>query len=180
MLEGFIRFGGRLQYADLPSTEQHPLLLDGSHPLLIKQTHSGFVIQESVRIVLTELRSEFWILRAHQVIKKVIRPSVPCKIAHNKRGGPFSVTGVDFTGPLYVKTGSVTSRSYVVLFTCATSWTVKTDLSTDRFLMAWQRFMGRRGLPHTIYSENAQTFQARNFLKSWQILRLTNTSHLTA
>jgi hypothetical protein len=39
---------------------------------------------------------------------------------------------------------------------------LSTDLSTDRFLIALQRFVGRRGLLHTIYSDNAQTFRAAN------------------
>jgi hypothetical protein len=35
-------------------------------------------------------------------------------------------------------------------------------MTTVRFLMALQRFVGRRGLPHTIYTDNAQTFHATN------------------
>jgi hypothetical protein len=37
-----IRLGGRLHFADLPHTEKHPILLDGSHyvtHLLIRHTH---------------------------------------------------------------------------------------------------------------------------------------------
>ena len=34
---------------------------------------------------------------------------------------PFTVTGVDFTGSLYVKRGSEKVKAYVCLFTCATS-----------------------------------------------------------
>jgi hypothetical protein len=36
-------------------------------------------------------------------------------------------------------------------------------MSTDKFLMALQRFIGRRGIPHTIYTDNARTFHAANF-----------------
>jgi hypothetical protein len=32
--------------------------------------------------------------------------------------------------------------------------------SRSQFLLAFQRFVGRRGLPNTIYSDNARTFQA--------------------
>ena len=35
-------------------------------------------------------------------------------------------------------------------------------MSTDRFLLALERFVGRRGLPNTIYSDNATTFHASN------------------
>lgn len=40
--DGLIRLGGRLQFAELTNEQQHPILLDGSHPfvrLLIRYTH---------------------------------------------------------------------------------------------------------------------------------------------
>lgn len=181
--EGLIRLGGRLQCADLPNTEKHPVILDGSHhftQLLIKHTHIR-LHHLGVRIVLGELRQEFWILRARQVIKKVLYSCLPCKIAHNRKYDqieaplpsdrvtplqPFAVTGIDFAGPLYIKSGNQTRKSYMVLFTCATTRAVHielaTDMSTGRFLMAMQRFAGRRSLPHTVYSDNATTFHAAN------------------
>jgi hypothetical protein len=33
-------------------------------------------------------------------------------------------------------------------------------MTTEAFLLAFQRFVGHRGVPHTIYTDNAQTFQA--------------------
>ena len=79
---------------------------------------------------------------------------------------PFAVTGVDFAGPLYVKVGRETQKAYIALFTCATTRAVNldlcTDLTTSKFLMALQQFTGRRSLPHTVYPDNAKTFQAAN------------------
>jgi hypothetical protein len=75
--DGLIRIGGRLQYADLPRTQIHPILLQGSHHftvLLIRQTHLR-LHHMGVRIVLSELRDEFWILRARQAIKSFTRVS---------------------------------------------------------------------------------------------------------
>ena len=34
------------------------------------------------------------------------------------------------------------------------------DMSTNKFLLALQRFTGRRGLPNTVYTDKAQTFNA--------------------
>jgi len=77
---------------------------------------------------------------------------------------PFTVTGVDFTGALYVKRGSEEAKVYVCLFTCATSKAIHLeiveDLSTETFLLAFRRFMGRRSLPHLMISDNASTFEA--------------------
>ena len=50
---------------------------------------------------------------------------------------PFAVTGIDFAGPLYVKVGSNTTKSYIALLTCATTRAVHlelcTDMTTDKF-----------------------------------------------
>jgi hypothetical protein len=79
---------------------------------------------------------------------------------------PFAVTGVDFAGPLYVKVGKELKKSYIMLFTCATTralnFELASDMTTDKFLLAFRRFSGRRGLPNTICSDNTKTFQAAN------------------
>jgi hypothetical protein len=115
--DSFLRIGGRLQFVDVSREQIHPILLHGSRHftvLLIMQTqirlhHLG------VLIVLSELREEFWILRARQAIKKVLYTCLPCKIAKNPIGQeceapmladrvtaskPFQVTGIDFAGPI--------------------------------------------------------------------------------
>jgi hypothetical protein len=84
-----------------------------------------------------------------------------------KPSKPFAVTGIDFAGPLYIKVGSDMHKAYIILFTCATTPAVHlelcTDMSTDKFLMALQRFVGRCGLPNTIYTDNTRTFHTANF-----------------
>ncbi|GFT83767.1 integrase catalytic domain-containing protein [Nephila pilipes] len=67
-----IRLGGILQFAPLSTDVRHPLLLEGNHPfvlLLIKNTHVR-LHHLGTRIVLSELSSDFWILRGRQAIKK--------------------------------------------------------------------------------------------------------------
>jgi hypothetical protein len=76
----------------------------------------------------------------------------------------FGVTGIDLAGPLYIKVGSNMRKGYIALFICAATRAFHLDLcanmSTDKYLLALQRFVGRRGLPHTVYTDNAQTFHA--------------------
>ena len=65
----------------------HTTLLHGSHHftgLLIMQTHIR-LHHLRVRIVLSELREEFWIFRARQAIK-VLHTCLTCKIAKNSFG----------------------------------------------------------------------------------------------
>ncbi|GFT51373.1 integrase catalytic domain-containing protein [Nephila pilipes] len=83
-----IRLGGRLQFAPLSTDVRHPLLLEGNHPfvlLLIKNTHDR-LHHLGTRIVLSELRSDFWILRGRQAIKKVLHQCLPCKLSKLKCG----------------------------------------------------------------------------------------------
>ena len=76
---------------------------------------------------------------------------------------PFAVTGLGLAGPLYTKRNR-SAKSYILLLTCATTRALhlelSSDMSVDKFLMALDRFVSHRGLPHTVYSDNATTFQA--------------------
>ena len=178
---GIIRLGSRLQFTALSHDEKHPTLLDGRHPfteLLIRHTH--FKLHHlGLRIVLSELRAHFWILQARQAVKKALRSCLPCKLAHNpagqeleaplpadrvQRSTPFSVTGLHFAGPLYLRKNNAPQKAYVLLLTCASTRALHLELSSnmsvDKFLMAFQRFVSRRGLPHTVYSYNATAFHA--------------------
>ena len=140
-----IRLGDRLHFADLLHTEKHPILLDGSHHvthLLISHTHVH-LHHLGVRVVLSHLRHEFWILGARQNIKKVLRTCLPCKTVSNARGQvveaplpaervqptPFAVRGLDFSGPLYTKKDQ-SAKTYILL-TCATTRTLQPELSSD-------------------------------------------------
>ncbi|CAG7815247.1 unnamed protein product, partial [Allacma fusca] len=71
----------------------------------------------------------------------------------------FEVTGVDLAGPLYLKGGK---KSWVVLFTCAVFRAVHLELvstlSTEGFIQSLRRFVGRRGRPAVIYSDNGTNF----------------------
>ena len=201
--EGYLRIGRRLQFDGLSREQIQPILLHGSHhftALLIMQTHIR-LHHMGFRIVHSEFREEFWILPARQAIKILHRFCLPCKIAKNpfgkEREAPiltdrltafrtFQVTGIDFAGPLYAKGKPLGRKCYIALFTCATVRAVYlevcSDLTRDTFLLAFQRFIGRRGLPHTIYTDNAQTFQAANrgFSELWEALSATKTHRLVA
>jgi len=74
------------------------------------------------------------------------------------------VTGVDFTGAIYVKRedGAGEYKVYICLFTCASTRAIHlevvTDLTEVTFLQAFRRFAARRSLPHLVLSDNASTY----------------------
>ena len=77
---------------------------------------------------------------------------------------PFQVTGVDFTGALYVRTPNGEGKVYMCLFACAVSHTIHleivTNLTVESFLYAFRRFAGRRSVPQLLLSDNGSTFLA--------------------
>ena len=98
---------------------------------------------------------------------------------------PFAAVGVDYFGPLYVHAGPLTRsvrknpklhKRYGCIFTClryrAVHIELANDLTTDSFINAVTRFVGRRGPPRIIYSDNGTNFRGAetvvvNALKTW-------------
>ena len=90
--------------------------------------------------------------------------SLPSQRVHLSR--PFSKTGLDYAGPFRIKSVKGreirSSKGYLALFVClatkAVHMEVVDDLTTASFLGALRRFVGRRGLPAELWSDNATTF----------------------
>ncbi|GFR06845.1 uncharacterized protein TNCT_517001 [Trichonephila clavata] len=80
---------------------------------------------------------------------------------------PFETVGIDFADTIYIKNDE---KEYVALFTCAVTRAIHLEvvssLSTEHFLLAFRRFIARRGICHTVNSDNTMTFKsADNELK---------------
>ena len=84
---------------------------------------------------------------------------------------PFAAVGLDFFGPFHVKLGPVTraaarnptlNKRYGCIFTClryrSVHIEIANDLSSDSFINALLRFVGRRGPPRIIYIDNGTNF----------------------
>ena len=93
-------------------------------------------------------------------------PSLPHSCVDD--GPPWTNTGVDCAGPIFVLRRNAadkgsTEKVYLCLFTCASTRAVHLELvqdcSAEQFLMAFRRFVGRRGLPRVMMSDNAKNFK---------------------
>ena len=77
---------------------------------------------------------------------------------------PFTITGVDFTGALYIKDREGETKVYICIFTCAVTRAVHIevvcDLTVPTFMLAFRRFSSRKSLPSIMISDNASTFLA--------------------
>lgn len=79
---------------------------------------------------------------------------------------PFTFTGVDYAGYFDIKSSQRKNapfvKGYVAVFVCLTTRAIHlevvSDLSTTQFMKAFKRFIGRRGLPKQMFSDNATNF----------------------
>lgn len=79
---------------------------------------------------------------------------------------PFLHTGIDYAGSVLISDrkgrGNRLTKSYICVFVCfavkALHLELVTDLTKESFLAALHRFIGRRGKPQSISSDNATTF----------------------
>ncbi|XP_054717305.1 uncharacterized protein LOC129226700 [Uloborus diversus] len=176
--EGVLLVRGRLQKSNLTFHGRHPIIIPDKHlftSLVIKDSYER-VLHAGVADTLVQTREKFWILRGRQCVKSVLNICYICKKFNIRPGQqviaplpgdrinespPFSVTGLDFAGPLYVK-GSE-NRHYILLFTCSITRAIHLelvkDMTTAEFLLAFHRFISRRGLCAIIYSDNAKSFK---------------------
>ena len=170
------------------ASDYHPIFIPRKHllaTLIIERYLHEETLHGGVQATICKVRERFWIPQLRQLVKKIRFKCNRCKKLRAKPlpSSPTSAlpkfrtelidqffsTGVDFTGPLYYKTRKkTTNKAYIALFTCATTRAVHLKLSKDltarEFKRTLKEFIGRRGTPRQIVSDNAKTFVAR---KSW-------------
>ena len=182
--KGVWRCGGRLANSEVPYATKFPILLPRKHPitsLIVKQAHQR-VLHNGAKETLAETRSKYWIPKGRSLTRKVIHDCVTCRRFEGlpfkapkppplpecrlKETPAFSNTGVDFAGPLMIRTtlSSQSNKVWIALFTCyvtrAVHLDVVQDMSTPAFIRCLKRFMARRGVPKRFVSDNGKTFKA--------------------
>jgi hypothetical protein len=188
-----LRCGGRLSNAELSESEIHPILLPkNSHFTILVITDCHIRLKHvGVAHTLAFIRNEFWIPAGRSVVAKYIHSCYACKkydsgpytmpkmatlpINRVIASPPFTSTGLDYLGPLYIKTdnGSET-KVWICLFTCLCTRAVHLELVDNmtavEFLFCLRRFIAKRGKPSTIISDNAPQFKSVNSVtgKLWK------------
>ncbi|XP_062713303.1 uncharacterized protein LOC134290245 [Aedes albopictus] len=198
--ERVVRVGGRLNHSLLPYQAKHPALLPKMHPLtrLIAEHLHKKLQHGGGRTLLTAIREEFWPIDGRRLVRSVVRNCFRCQrldpVPAQQQIGqlpasrvtpsrPFSVVGVDYAGPFYLKPihkRAAPTKSYLCLFVCFSTKAVHLELvcelSTSAFLAALRRFISRRGRPSHIHSDNGKNFEgAKNELA--QLFALLSDAH---
>nr|XP_041632357.1 uncharacterized protein LOC121502721 [Drosophila kikkawai] len=186
--DGFqlLKVGGRLELADYPETQRHPVLLPTKDPFVsqfvrrlhLQNYHAG------PRTLVGLIRRQFWIVNARDLARQVVRSCIHCRryrptLEKQLMGQlpkeritpsrPFSRCGIDFCGPINVYLrirGKPPTKAYLAVFVCfatkAIHVEVVSDLTTDSFIASLKRFIARRGLPSDIFCDNATNFAGAN------------------
>ncbi|XP_049315814.1 uncharacterized protein LOC125779230 [Bactrocera dorsalis] len=181
--KGLLRANGRLANSSLTYNERHPLIIPEKSrlaTLLLKYIHI-LMLHAEHRLMQYIIRQEFYIPRLKPQIKKCIFMCKICTMHKQKTRTqitaalppercnfalPFTITGVDFAGPFQIKASMLRSptpmKGYVAVFVCFTTKAVHlelcTNLTKEAFLAAFARFVGRRGFPSKLKSDNGKTF----------------------
>ena len=75
----------------------------------------------------------------------------------------FTRTGLDYLGPMIIKTTEGQMKVWVCLFTCMVTRAIHLellqDMSSEEFLLGFRRFVSQRGSPVEIISDNALQFK---------------------
>lgn len=190
-----LRVGGRLRNADVDENLKHPVILGKRNslvPLILADAHLK-TLHGGINLMSTYLMSKYWIIGCKGLVKQFIHKCLTCaRQRATKRqmimgdlpkarvtpSRPFSRSGVDFAGPVYVLNskgrGAKTSKAYICIFICmavkAIHLELVSDLTSEAFIAAFKRFVARRGRCKEIWSDNGTNFVASNkeLASMWQ------------
>ena len=127
------------------------MLLSKKNPfvyLLIEHVHKK-TLHSGVRDTLTTLREQYWVLKGRQEVRRVVKSCIICKRVEGSpyavacspdlpdfrvsEDPPFTHTGLDFAGPLFIRNefSAESSKAYVCLFTCASTRAIHLELTNS-------------------------------------------------
>ena len=191
---GVLRVKGRIASPPAADTARNQIILPRDHPatvLMVRHTHAsiGHLGREHL---IARVRETFWIPQIRVLTRSVLGRCLVCKKLNAKPmtqqmaplprsrmmayEPPFSYTGMDLFGPLYVKHGRGTAKRWCCLFTCLTTRSVHLELvhsmDTNDFIMCLRRFMNRRGEVTELRCDRGSNFvggerELRESIEQW-------------
>lgn len=181
--EGILRVGGRIENAQISENMRHPIIIpQQSHLawLLVDEAHKK-TLHGGPTLLLSYLRTKYWIISAKNLVKLYVRKCVVC-IRHSANfknqfmgqlptcrvtpARAFLHSGVDFAGPINIRVskgrGNRSYKGYICLFVCMVTKAVHleaiSDLTSQAFIAGYKRFVARRGHCSDIWSDNGKNF----------------------
>lgn len=188
-VDGVMRVRGRTDAAAyMTDFAKNPVILAKQHrlaSLIVEWEHKRMRHQQQEAVVCA-VQQRYCIPHLRQLVRSVKSRCQTCRIRSatpvvpimgqlpedrlTPYVRPFTYTGLDYFGPIFVAVGRRREKRWVALFTCMTVRAVHlelaADLSTDACLMCIRNFVNLRGVPIRIRSDNGTNFVgAANVLK---------------
>ena len=178
-----MRVGGRLGLGSANYAVKHPWIMPATEKFsrAIVEAYHRMSFDGGPTSTLSSLRMEYWILKARTLENHIYRNCIVCfrlnpvpvfqppgqlPIDRITPSRPFSIVGIDYCGPVYLKPvhrRAAQQKAYIAVFVCfsvkAVHIELVEDLSTQAFLAAFLRFIARRGVPAKVFSENGLKFK---------------------
>lgn len=166
---------------------KHPIILGHRNkltPLIIAEAHTR-TLHGGIQLMLSFLRSKYWITRAKGPVKQYVHRCILCA-KHNATARtqvmadlpkvrvtparPFLHSGVDFAGPLQVLwskgRGVKAHKAYISIFVCMATKAIHLelvgDMTSEAFIGAYKRFCSRRGKCAHLWSDQGRNFIGAN------------------
>lgn len=181
--DDILRVGGRLQNSICSYDTKHPMILPKNHviaTLILNDLHRKH-LHPGPSLLTAISRQKYWILGVRDICRKITHKCITCyrycatkssqqmgslPAARVTPSRPFSVIGIDYAGPIQLSSkigrGAKLIKGFIVIFVCfatkALHIEVASSLSTQAFINALERFVGRRGVPMEIYTDNGSNF----------------------
>ncbi|XP_060869420.1 uncharacterized protein LOC132944179 [Metopolophium dirhodum] len=180
--DGLILVGGRLENSDIADGQKHPIVLPASHKItrLIFEAYHLELLHGGPQLMLSEVRRLYWPLLGRVTARSVVWHCVKCTKARPRFNHPimaplprdrvqctrpFTVTGVDFAGPIYIRSGLrrvAAKKAWIAIFVCFSTKAIHLeladDLSSKSFMATFRYFMARRGKCAKVFSDNSTNF----------------------
>lgn len=181
--DGILRVGGRLRHAPIAYNNKHPIILPSGHKTtraIVHQMHLD-TLHGGPQLMVNLLRKNIWIINGKKMATAEVKSCLNCRRFDAKIVQPmmgdlpkerlklersFKVVGVDYCGPIEVRTSRLRNakivKGYIALFICfgtkAVHLELVSEMTTAAFTAALNRFIARRGLCSRIYSDNGSNF----------------------
>jgi hypothetical protein len=195
--ERILKCQGRIADSNAPEDAKFPIYLPKSSPitgLIIREIHMRNH-HCGIGILLSILRQKYWLPQARKVISKILYsdPFTKCNICYRfkakpflkpempqlpkgrvQASRPFSAVGIDYFGPLRARFGTEVQKIWTSIFVCmstrALHMEIVLDCSAEKFMLAYRRFVARRGAPRLINSDNGTQFvlSSKVIQKAWE------------
>ena len=180
---GVLRIHGRLDNFHGDEPILRPIALPSKSKLVrmyAEHMHQSLGHQ-GYRVIIVNLRKNgVYIIRGKQLLKSIAAKCIKCRIIRRElltqQMGqllsfrfkaycpPFTSVAMDFFGPVKIKkTRNIAISGCALVIACNTTRIIHLEItetqSTDDFLLAWRRFVTKRGIhPLHVYTDQGKTF----------------------